>query len=101
MTWRGWHLLVGGAGMLLFVLTGYYMLRVAGVPELPDSERLLYRSSHIYLLLVCVANVYVGYAMPAGVKPGRPQVLCSAVLLFAVPLLAWSFFAEPPDITEA
>ena len=44
---RTLHLAIGAAGMLLFVLAGQYMARLAGVPELPDTERMLYRSNHI------------------------------------------------------
>ncbi len=95
MSLRGCHLLLGAIGLVLFVLTGQYMARVIGVPELSDAQRMLYRSNHIYLLLACGMNVFVGCAMVPGDKRGRLQQLCSAILVVATLLLAWSFFFEP------
>jgi hypothetical protein len=90
------HLALGGVGLVLFVLTGQYMAHIATVPELPDTERLLYRSSHIYLLLACVANVFAGAAMQAGQPRDTIQRLCSLLLLLSPLLLAWSFFTDIP-----
>ena len=85
---------LGGAGLLLFLLTGQYMARIAGVADLPDTERILYRSSHIYLFLACCANVFAGYLMPVGRTANKLQWLCSLLLLLAPTLFAWSFFTE-------
>ncbi len=93
---RNCHLVVGATGLLLFLLTGQYMARVAGVPELPDGERLLYRAGHIYLLLACVANVFAGAAMKAGEPTGLIQRLCSLLLMVSLVLFGWSFLAEVP-----
>ncbi|MEP1471462.1 MAG: hypothetical protein ABJK20_18720 [Halieaceae bacterium] len=92
---RTLHLAIGAAGLLLFVLTGQYMERFAGVPELPDTERMLYRSNHIYLLLVCACNIAAGFFM----KPAGPanvlQMSCSVALMALPFLFAVAFFIEP------
>ena len=93
---RNCHLILGAVGLLFFLLTGQYMARVAGVPELAVGERTLYRAGHIYLLLACVANVFAGAAMKAGEKTGLIQRLCSILLMVSLILLGWSFMAEVP-----
>jgi intracellular septation protein A len=91
---RNCHLLVGGLGLLLFVLQGQYMARVLGVEHLADASRMMYRSAHIYFLLVCVANVSVGYYMPRATPINFLQRLISAILLASPVLLIASFLTE-------
>lgn len=95
MELRQLHLWVGGLAILLFILTGQYMARMANVPELADMDRLLYRSNHIYLLLVAIINVAVGSYMPGKPDLKPVQRICSYLLLSLPVLLAYSFFAEP------
>ena len=93
---RNCHLVLGGLGLLLFLLTGQFMARIAGVPEMPDTERILYRAGHIYLLLACVANVFAGAAMQSAQPSGIVSKLCSLLLMLSLLMLAWSFFTELP-----
>ena len=88
------HLIVGGLGLLLFVLQGQYMARVLGVEHLPDASRMMYRSAHIYFLLVCVANVGVGYSLTPGAAVNYLQRLVGIILLGSPVLLLYSFFTE-------
>ena len=67
---RRLHLWIGIAGVVAFALTGQYMDRwlshLAGMADLP---RMLYRSSHIYLLLASLLNLMLGLYLtenPAG-----------------------------------
>jgi hypothetical protein len=92
--WRYWHLVVGGLGLLLFVLTGQYMARVVGVPELDDTQRLMYRSLHLYLMGACAANALTGHYMRAEESLGFFRGAASLVLLISPFLLAVSFFTE-------
>lgn len=92
---RTLHLAVGAAGLLLFVLTGQYMARLAGVPELPDTERMLYRSNHIYLLLVCACNIAAGFFMQIPGPANIVQKSCSLALIVLPFLFAAAFFIEP------
>ena len=89
------HLWVGAMAILLFILTGQYMARMANVPELADMDRLLYRSNHIYLLLAAIVNVAVGSYMPGKPDLKLVQRICSYLLLSLPVLLAYSFFVEP------
>jgi hypothetical protein len=94
VNFRNCHLLVGGLGLLLFVLQGQYMARVLGVEHLGDASRMLYRSAHIYFLLACVANVSVGYYMPRATPINVLQRLISVILLTSPALLIVSFLTE-------
>jgi hypothetical protein len=97
--WRNSHLLVGGLGLLIFLLQGQYMGRVLGMETLPDGERMLYRSAHIYLMLACVANISVGYFLTPERTLNHLQRLISVVLLLCPALLVWSFFTESSTAT--
>jgi len=94
MLWRKLHLMIGTLGLFLFVLQGQYMARVLGVPDLPDVQRMLYRSAHLYLMIACAANVCAGYFMDAAHYRGLLLKLCSAALLLSPVLLLLSFFTE-------
>jgi hypothetical protein len=91
MTWARAHWLVGVVALLLFPLAGLYMREVAGVPQLSDAPRLVFRSRFLFLLLIAVANLGLSYA-----KPERwMERLASALILLApIPLIA-SFFFDP------
>lgn len=94
VNFRNCHLLVGGLGLLLFILQGQYMARVLGVEHLADASRMLYRSAHIYFLLACVGNVGVGYYMPRSTPITFLQRLISLILLASPVLLIVSFLTE-------
>ncbi len=96
MHWRSVHLLLGGLGLLLFVLTGQYMQHVANVPELSDTARLQYRSLHLYILGAAAANVCIGAYMNPAHTLGKLRGLASAGLVLALLMLSVSFFVEAP-----
>ena len=90
---RRLHLYIGLGGIVAFILTGQYMDRwlqhLAGMADLP---RMLYRSSHIYLLLASLMNLLLGLYLqeaPAGWRRwvrrlgSVPIALGPAHLLFA------------------
>lgn len=94
MTWRNVHLATGALGLLIFVLQGQYMAHALGAPELPDVQRMLYRSAHIYLMLACALNLGTGFFMPRAGPQGVLQKLASISMLVAPPMLLASFFTE-------
>lgn len=94
---RNCHLIAGGLGLILFALQGQYMARVLGVELLPDASRMMYRSAHIYFLLVCAANIGIGYTLPAGGTVNVPQRVISVIFLIAPLPLLYSFFTESTD----
>lgn len=94
---RKLHLALGLAGVLTFVLTGQYMhWNHAHLQGMPDGPRLLFRSSHIYLLWASLLNLALGchlQRLPGGLARGVQGAGCVAVLLGPL-LMCWSFFFE-------
>jgi hypothetical protein len=58
---RALHFGLGVAAFALFVLTGQYMHWILDhLRGMPDGPRLMYRTSHIYLLWSALLNTLVG-----------------------------------------
>ena len=92
------HLAAGVLGLIVFVLQGQYMDIVHDhLVGMADGPRMLYRSGHIYFLLMSVINIIVGvyYSSDAKVLPPPLQWLASAVMLLAPLALLAGFFLEP------
>jgi hypothetical protein len=93
------HLLAGIVGLVVFVLTGQYMAIVLrGLAELPDGPRLLYRTSHLYLMWSALLNLVVGFYFVAASQRGPRivQTIASVALLAGLPLILIGFFIESP-----
>lgn len=94
---RRLHLVVGLAGVLAFLGTGQYMDRWHDhLTGMESTQRMLFRSTHIYLLLASLINAALGmYLVPAaGLRRGL-QAAGSLLLLAAPPLLLLGFSREP------
>jgi hypothetical protein len=95
---RGVHLAAGLLLLVVFLGTGQYMDRVHDhLRGMDDATRLLFRSSHIYLLWSGLLNLALGlYLEP---RPGRAaqgaQLVGSALILASAALLVGAFFVEP------
>jgi len=95
---RRLHLIVGLAGIFAFLGTGLYMDQFHGnLRGYDNTVRMLYRSTHIYLLLAAIINVMSGlYLRPADSTVRRTmQGLGSAALLAGPPLFLAGFCTEP------
>ena len=79
--------------MILFPLTGQYMAHIIAVPEMADGQRMIYRSSHLYLLLISVLHLAWATAL---VKPpfGLLQKGISLLLTLSFIALHYVFFIE-------
>jgi energy-coupling factor transporter transmembrane protein EcfT len=92
---KRFHLIVGLAVVIVFLFTGQYMEYLHN-RQLPDGQRMLYRSRHIYLLLAGLLNLALGIYFTA--RQGwrkKLQLVGSLLIVFAPgPLLA-GFFSEP------
>lgn len=99
MNWRALHLLIGAAGLIVFVLQGQYMVNVLLVEEMPDGQRMMYRTAHIYLMLACAVNIAWSYGLQTEKKSSGLQVLISLLFLLPVPMVLFSFFAESTDLS--
>lgn len=95
---RRTHLYVGLAGIVAFLATGLYMDRFHGhLRGYEDTVRMLYRSTHIYLLLAAVVNVSLGLYLQQAESTWRRllQLIGSAALLAGPPLFTVAFCIEP------
>jgi hypothetical protein len=91
------HLAVGVAGVVGFLGTGQYMDLVHDhLRGMDDARRLLFRSTHLYLLFGSLVNLALGlYLRPA---PGWRRWVqpVGSVLVLTTPFLAAAgFFTEP------
>jgi hypothetical protein len=94
---RRLHLVVGVVGIIGFLATGQYMDLVHDhLRGMDDAQRLLFRSTHIYLLFGSLINLALGLYMQP-VFGWRWWVRTTgSFLILAVPFLAaMGFFTEP------
>jgi hypothetical protein len=94
---RWLHLTVGVAGVVGFLATGQYMDRVHDhLRGMDDTRRLLFRSTHIYLLFGSLVNLALGlYLRPAAGWRRWVRAAGSALVLLTPALAAAGFFTEP------
>jgi hypothetical protein len=94
---RRLHLAVGLTGLVAFLATGQYMDRAHDhLRGMDDARRLLFRSTHIYLLFTALLNVALGLYLPTAVGwRWRVRLLGSGLLLAAPGLALAGFFTEP------
>jgi hypothetical protein len=95
------HLIVGLAFLVGFLLTGQYMRRYLGsLPDLPGAQRMLYRSTHIYLLWSALLNLALGLYLRLSPERLRRTVQCvGSVLILSGPLLLTVAFCIEPSLT--
>ena len=98
MPLRQLHRLVGVAAVIVFLGTGAYMhFRYDHLRGMSDATRLLFRSTHVYLLFTGLLNIALGLGLDRA--PGRwarwLQGTGSALVL-AGPLLALAAFLREP-----
>lgn len=92
------HMWYGVLLLITFILTGQYMYHVLDkLQQLPDGMRMLYRSSHIYILLSSIINLVLGLYMSADLikKQIKLQILISFIIVIAPITLILGFFLEP------
>ena len=98
------HLIVGLAGVAVFLGTGVYM--ATHFPALyggNESLRYLYRANHVYLLLASLVNVALGAYLTSPGTGWRASLgtAGSVLALLSPPLLSYAFFAEAPHASPA
>ena len=94
------HLISGVLFLFVFAITGAYMLFVLNLPEQPfDASRMMYRASHMYLLIAACVNVMAGIHWQRFSNPvaNQIQVIGSILLLVMLPLFLWAFLVEPRE----
>jgi hypothetical protein len=92
------HLWLGVVTLVVFLLTGQFMDKyLAHLTGMADGPRMVYRSSHIYLLWSGLLNLSFGLHPIESGGGWRYSVkrFASVLVLAAPPLLLVSFFLEP------
>lgn len=92
------HLIVGGLTVITFLLTGLYMRK--NFPEIygeNQAMRMMFRGSHIYILLVGLLNVALGSYLTFSSENWKKivQLIGSMLVLVATGMLIYAFFHEP------
>jgi hypothetical protein len=91
------HLAVGIVGVIAFLATGQYMDKFHDhLRGMDDAQRLLFRSTHIYLLFGSLVNLALGLYLKSALGWRRWVRPVGSILILATPLLAAAgFFTEP------
>lgn len=92
------HLTLGVAALILFVGTGAWMhFRYDHLRGMTDATRLLFRSTHIYLLFAALLNLVTGleYRVAPRGWATAAQRIGSALLLVTPLLFLAGFLSEP------
>jgi hypothetical protein len=95
---RRLHLIIGLVFLIGFLASGQYMARWHNqLHDLNDATRLLFRSTHIYLLFASLLNLALGLYLPEGPAGWRRWLRWagSLLILAAPPLLVAGFLTEP------
>ena len=95
------HLLIGLISLAAFLASGQYMdLCYDHLRGLDDATRMLFRSTHIYLLFTALLNLVLGVYLPAA-SPGWRCWLqrTGSLFLLAAPLLLGVAFLTEPWLT--
>ena len=95
---RRLHLVVGFVALAAFLASGQYMdLAYDHLRGLDDATRLLFRSTHIYLLFSALLNLVLGLYGTGGSPGWRCWLrrVGSALLLAAPSLFVAGFLTEP------
>ena len=91
------HYWVGVSGIIVFALTGQYMDIVHNhLTGMSDGPRMIYRSSHIYILLASLINL--AFSFNTGSRIGKIKALqsiASLLMLASLVFLLIGFFMEP------
>jgi hypothetical protein len=99
MNLRVFHLWLGLAAFAVFLYTGIYMRRqFPEVYAVNEAVRYLFRANHVYILFAALLNLTLGFQVSDAGRRGKGtlQMMASALVAAAIPLLVYAFFVEPP-----
>ncbi|VAX35757.1 hypothetical protein MNBD_UNCLBAC01-214 [hydrothermal vent metagenome] len=92
------HFIIGVLGLGVFLFTGQYMHHVHNhLQGMEDGPRMLFRASHIYILLSSLVNLSLGVYLVFPDKGIRKyfQLFISLSAIVAPFLIILGFFSEP------
>lgn len=97
------HLFSGITIMIIFALTGQYMINTLDLANSDfDVQRMMYRASHIYLLWVGAVNTLLGcyWTKVQGELLVKVQMIASFLIVISQFFLLMAFYVEPPRIDQ-
>jgi hypothetical protein len=94
------HFIIGISFLGLFLLTGAYM--ILNFPELYDGRdevRMMYRATHIYILMSALLNIMTGnYLLQSSSASFLLVRKLASVLILITPIIFFAaFIYEPPE----
>jgi hypothetical protein len=92
------HQIVGVIVVIIFLLTGQYMgAYFPGLYQSNEALRMMYRSTHIYILLAGLLNIGIGTYLTGRKKRWRliMQLVGSSLVIIGPLMLIGAFFYEP------
>lgn len=100
---RNLHLLAGLLGIIVFLLTGYYVrFHIHHLMEADDQLRFSLRGNHIYILLSSLLNLCLGAYLQVSFVRRRAliQYVGSLMVFAATALVVAAFFFESKSSPE-
>ena len=97
------HLYSGITVLVIFAITGQYMNNTLDLSNSEfNAQRMMYRASHIYLLLAGVTNTLLGcyWTKINGKISSQIQVVASISIALSQLFLLLAFYIEPPIIDQ-
>ena len=92
------HLTTGLIMVLIFVVSGLYLkFTLPPFDGNLDGNRMMYRASHVYLMMAAAVNVMAGIYFHAfkALLASRLQKLRSSLVILSQPILLLAFAIEP------
>jgi len=96
------HLIFGVFVVLAFLMTGQYMDKLYNhMVGVPDAQRLLFRTRHIFILLAGLLNLGIGAYLTYRLETWRRTVqLLGSLLIFAASILFLVAFFYEPNLSD-
>jgi hypothetical protein len=98
---RRLHFVIGASALVAFLATGLYMrLRFPPMVSLDKATRLLYRSTHIYLLFAALLNLVIGVCPEPTLQGWRLAIRrAGSVLIMVGPIFCLVAFLREPSLS--
>ena len=96
------HLIFGVFVVLAFLMTGQYMDKLYNhMVGVPDAQRLLFRTRHIFILLAGLLNLGIGAYFTYRLETWRCTIqLLGSLLIFAASFLFLIAFFYEPNLSD-
>jgi len=91
--------LAGISFLIIFSVQGQYMaFFMGGLQDMPDGQRMLLRSAHIYAMLCALPTIVLGLYLPRGRALRWYEWIATAMFLVAPIIMLIGFFTESNQV---